>query len=500
VQWARPWSPGSVRAALEGGLTLSALVSLAAARDPRGTAIVDDHGRLSYGDLDARVDELVAVLPRDPVRVGVLGRNGRGLAVALIGAVRSGADVVVLNPDLPAREIAASLDVERVDVVVVDGDDLPVLPTGVRTVDVRPLLAGAQSDGARPRTTGDGETGARRGSLVLLTSGTTGAPRGARMTPTRVGAALPVTSLVAAVPWARASSVVVTAPLFHGFGLGFLALGLAAGVPVVVRRRPDATVSADDLAWRPGSVLVGVPPVLARVARAHRGVPVTAVVSGAGLLHPTVSRRLADAFGPVLLNLYGSNEEGWSTLATPEDLALAPGTVGRPAAGVSVVVLDDDGRPVARGETGRICVRSRLEFAEYTDGARRRRLAGYADSGDLGHVDGHGLLHVDGRVDDMVVTGGENVVLTVVERVLLEDPHVAEVRVDAVPDDEFGVRLVARVVPVAGADVGAVVDAVTNLARERLATYARPRQIDVVETLDVTSTGKPRRPAAPSTE
>jgi acyl-CoA synthetase (AMP-forming)/AMP-acid ligase II len=502
LRWAQPWTASSWCAARDHGLTLAALVPLAAARDPAGTALVDEDGRVSYAGLDALAGAVAVAIPSQARRVAVLGRNGRGLVAAMVGSVRSGADVLVLNADMAVREIAAALDVEGIDVVVVDGDDLPPLPDDVARIDVRDLIARADTSdgsGARSRnasaqsrtTTGSSSAG---GSFVMLTSGTTGAPRGARLARNRVLSALPVTSLVAAVPWSRAASVVVSAPVFHGYGLGFLSLGLAAGVPVVLHRRPDADVIARGLALRPGSILVGVPPVLARVARAHTGAPVAAVLSGAGLLHPSVSRRLVDAFGPVLFNLYGSHEEGWSTLATPADLVRSPGTVGRPAAGIRVVVLDDDGRLVERGVTGRICVRSRLEFAGYTDGSRRGRLAGYADSGDLGHVDGDGLLHIDGRTDDMVVTGGENVALSAVESVLLEHPDVADARVDAVPDHEFGVRLVARVVPVEGADPQVVVEGVKALARERLATYARPREVEVVPSLDVTSTGKPRRP------
>ena len=495
VRWARPWT-STLRAARADGLSFSSLVALAAVRDPYGTAIVDDVGRLTYAELDRHVHDVAASLGRDVRRVAVLGRNGRGLVVALAGAIRSGADVVVLNADMTPAQIASALTAEPVDVVLIDGDDLPRLPDAVAVIDVRDVVAadgsaeGSVDDVAavvHPRTTG------RRGTVVLLTSGTTGAPRGAHLARYTAVSAAPVTTLLRALPWRRTTSFVVTAPIFHGFGLGFLALGLAAGLPVVLHRTVDAAVVSRDLAARPCSVLVGVPPVLARVARHPPGVPVAAVVSGSGLLHPAVCARLTDAFGPVLLNLYGSSEEGWSTLAGPDDLARAPGTVGRAAAGIRVAVLDDDGRPVAPGQVGRIGVRSRLEFAHYTEGGRRPRLAGYADSGDLGHVDGFGLLHVDGRLDDVVVIGGENVVVTAVEAVLLEHRDVDDARVDAMPDEEWGARLVARVVPTTGADPGSLADDVLAHARARLPSFAVPRDVVVVDTLDRSATGTVRR-------
>jgi acyl-coenzyme A synthetase/AMP-(fatty) acid ligase len=201
-----------------------------------------------------------------------------------------------------------------------------------------------------------------------------------------------------------------------------------------------------------------------------------------------------DAFGPVLFNRYGSSEEGWSTLATPADLVRAPGTIGRPAAGIRIEVLDDDGVPLPSGDVGHICVSSRLEFAHYTGGATRRRLAGLSDSGDLGHRDDSGLLFVDGRADDMVVTGGENVFLPEIEGVLLANPDLVDVRVDAVPDEEYGVRLEAYAVPAPGVTAEDLVASLTAHAAERLARFKRPRAVHVVDELTQTSTGKLRRP------
>jgi acyl-coenzyme A synthetase/AMP-(fatty) acid ligase len=241
-------------------------------------------------------------------------------------------------------------------------------------------------------------------------------------------------------------------------------------------------------------VLVGVPPVLSRLASIGRAAP-AAVISGAGLLHPSVASRVMDAFGPVLFNMYGSSEEGWSTLATPADLVAAPGTIGRPAAGIRIEVLDGDGSPVADGEVGHLCVSSRLEFAHYTGGGRRARLAGLSDSGDLGHRDGSGLLFVDGRADDMVVTGGENVFLTEVENVLLAHPGVVDVRVDGLPDEEYGVRLEAYAVPAGGITAEDLVESLRAHAAARLARFKQPRAVHVVDELPQTATGKHRRPA-----
>jgi len=486
---ARPWAPSTLRAARRHGLTYAALVSLAAARDPDAVALVDDDGPMTNAELDRRADALAATLPGGARRVGLLCRNGRAFVVAVVAVSRAGADVVLLNSDLAVPEVEAVVDAERVDLVLVDGDDVPLPTTGVEVRDLRSLAAvtsGAPSGGAvRGKR--------RRGRIVVLTSGTTGPAKGAHLSAIRVGQAVPVTTLVRRVPWREGAPLIVTSPLFHGFGLGFLALGLAFGLPVVMSRRFDADAVARTVACSPGCVLVGVPPVLSRVASVGRAAP-AAVISGAGLLHPSVASRVMDAFGPVLFNMYGSSEEGWSTLATPRDLVAAPGTIGRPAAGIRIEVLDDDGAPVPVGEVGHLCVSSRLEFAHYSGGGRRARLAGLSDSGDLGHRDASGLLFVDGRADDMVVTGGENVFLTEVENVLLAHPGVLDVRVDGVPDEEYGVRLEAYAVPAPDVTADDLVESLRAHGAARLARFKQPRAVHVVDELPQTATGKHRRP------
>ena len=485
---ARPWTASTVLAARRYGLTYGALAALAAARDPGGVAMVDDDGAMTNAELDRRADELAASLPAGVRRVGVLCRNGRAFAVAVVAVSRAGADVVLLNSDLAGPEVDAVVESESVALVLVDGDDLPVPTSRVEVVDLR----GQPAAEAAPRAKRSG-TRRRRGRIVVLTSGTTGPARGAQLSRTRIDQAIPVTTLVHRVPWRRGAPMVLTTPLFHGFGLGFLAVGLALGLPVVVSRRLDIEAVAASVAHAPGCVLVGVPPVLSRVAAVGRAAP-AAVVSGAGVLHPTVASRVMSAFGPVLFNLYGSSEEGWSTLATPADLLAAPGTIGRPAAGIRIEVLDADGSRVAPGEVGHICVSGRLRFAHYTGGARRRHLAGLSDSGDLGHRDPSGRLFVDGRADDMVVTGGENVFLGEVEDVLLRHPAVADVRVDAVPDEEYGVRLEAYAVPAADLDADDLAESLLLHAAEHLARFKRPRRVHVVESLPQTASGKHSRP------
>jgi acyl-CoA synthetase (AMP-forming)/AMP-acid ligase II len=458
------WRLGTVRILRRDGLTLAALVAIAAAENPTGTALIDDDGILTYAELDRLATEQARAL--HPTQHAIAYPNHRTFVIAVTAALRAHADAVLLDPSTPR----------------------PALPVMERPVVERP----------------------GRGRVVVMTSGSTGAPRGVERD-VGVGQAVPVASLVRRLPVRRGTPLVVTPPLFHGFGFGFLALGLAFGMPVVISRRVERVAAY--VRDHPGCVLVGVPAVLARVERMTGKAEVAAVVSGAGQLHPAVAARLTSSYGQVLFNLYGSSEEGWSTIATPADLTEAPGTIGTPAAGVRVEVLDDEGHRLGPGEVGHLCISSRLEFSQYTDGGTRPRLGGMADSGDLGHRDAAGRFFVDGRADDMVVTGGENVFPAEIEDVLLSHPAVAEVRVDGVPDEEFGARLEAFVVlrpdaaAVLRADAAAVPradlaalpgsDAIAGeliaYARARLSRHKVPRTIQFADALPRTSTGKPRR-------
>ncbi len=196
-----------------------------------------------------------------------------------------------------------------------------------------------------------------------------------------------------------------------------------------------------------------------------------------------------DAFGDVVFNFYGSTETGWATIATPADLRAAPGTAGRPPMGTDLLLLDDHDRPVAQGETGRIFVASRLRMEGYTDRAlRKAEVDGRMSTGDVGHLDAAGRLFVDGRDDEMIVSGGENVFPREVEDLLVAHAEVVEAAVVGVADEQFGQRLRAFVVLEEGARAdGAALQA---HVRANLARYKVPREVVVLDELPRNPTGK----------
>jgi acyl-CoA synthetase (AMP-forming)/AMP-acid ligase II len=210
-------------------------------------------------------------------------------------------------------------------------------------------------------------------------------------------------------------------------------------------------------------------------------------VSGSAL-PGALSERWMDVFGDNVYNLYGSTEVAWASIATPADLRAAPGTAGRPPHGTVVRIYDDDSEPVREGETGRIFVGNEMQFEGYTGGGSKDAIDGLLSSGDVGHFDDAGRLFVDGRDDDMIVSGGENVFPAEVEDLLAGHDAVVEVAVFGVEDEQFGQRLKAVVVLRDGASVGE--DEIKTHVKSNLAGYKVPREVEFVDELPRTSTGK----------
>jgi len=198
-----------------------------------------------------------------------------------------------------------------------------------------------------------------------------------------------------------------------------------------------------------------------------------------------------DRFGDVLYNLYGSTEVSWVSIAGPADLRAAPGTAGRAPVGTTLRILDDDGHPVPPGVAGRVFVGNDMPFGGYTRGGAVEMHGGLLGTGDIGILDENGLLHLTGRADDMIVSGGENVHPGPVEDLIAARDEVRDVAVVGVPDDEFGQRPAAYVVAARGASIDA--DALRDAVRSSLSRFAVPRDVVVLDALPRNQMGKVAR-------
>ena len=467
------------------GLTPAAGYAAGAARHPNRVALVDDEGPLTFREVHERTDRLAGELVARGVKVGdsvgLLARNGRGFVEGLVAISKCGADVLLLNTGSAGPQLAQVLEREKATLVVHDAEfaDLlaPVTSPKVTTEELEEL-ATASTLGPPPKT---GHTT----RMVILTSGTTGAPRGAA----RSGASVDdLVSVLSRIPMKAGEKTVIASPVFHAWGLGHLTLAMLLGSTVVLQKRFDPAAVLQAVQDHGASGLVVVPVMLDKLLAADPASydlsSLRVVASSGSALPGVLATRVLEAMGPVLYNLYGSTEVAYAAVAGPEDLAKDPRTAGRAPHGVTLRVVDEDGNDCPPGTPGRLFVGSGMAFTGYTDGSDKDRLDGLVATGDLGVLSEDGLLTVLGRDDDMVVIGGENVYPSQVEDALLSHPDVTEVAVTAVEDPSFGVKLVAHVVGSADED------ALKALVREQVARFAVPREWRFLDELPRNATGK----------
>jgi fatty-acyl-CoA synthase len=334
----------------------------------------------------------------------------------------------------------------------------------------------------------------RVGKVTILTSGTTGTPKGAQrgdMAKTLD----PAAAMLERIPLHEGQRVRIAAPLFHAWGFSNFALGMALGSTFILRRKFDPEQCLADIEEYRCEVLVAVPVMLQRMLELPEKVrgkydtsALKAVCASGSALPGDLANRWMDEFGENLYNLYGSTEVSAATLATPEDMRAAPGTAGKPARGSIVRLYDEDGRPTPQGETGRIFVGNSMLFAGYTGGGDKDRIDGLMASGDVGRFDEADRLFVQGRDDEMIVSGGENVFPKEVEDVLAGHDAVAEAAAIGVEDEKFGQRLHAFVVLESGKK--ATESELKDHVKANLARYKVPREVTFLDELPRNPTGK----------
>jgi acyl-CoA synthetase (AMP-forming)/AMP-acid ligase II len=475
------------------GWSLAGELRQAAARDPDRAAVVDERGaELTYAELLDRAERLAratraALGVQTGDRVGVLCRNHHGLIETIVAATLLGADAVLVNTGLSAAQLATVAEEQRLRVLVHDtefAERVVGLPAEVHRLDERAreeLVAGALPGELRPPE--------RDGRIIVLTSGTTGAPKGARRpTPNGFG---PLVSIIDRIPLHTRDRVMIAAPLFHTWGYAALQVAFALRATVVLHRRFDPAATLTALVEQRCDALFAVPVMVQRLLEApppDPRPPLKVVAVSGSALPGGLAPRFMDVYGDVLYNLYGSTEVSWASIAGPADLRAAPTTAGRPPHGTRLAILDAAGEPVPDGRVGRIFVGNEMLFEGYTSGATRERRDGLLDTGDLGRVNADGLLFVDGRADDMIVSGGENVFPSEVEDLLARLPQVREAAVIGVPDPEYGQRLAAFLALHPGETLDP--EAVREYVRHYLARFSVPRDVVFVRYLPRNATGK----------
>ncbi len=491
------------------GLTPAAAYGSVAARYPDRAALVDERGVLTFEQLERRTNALARGLAAAGVGEGdgvaIMARNHRGFIEATAAAAKLGAGALYLNTAFAGPQIADVIAREDPVAVIYDEEFTGLVGDGARGR--TRLLSWSDSDG--DGAAGDGvarldeliegnddgplQPPAEPGRTVILTSGTTGTPKGAaRRQPDSIE---PVASLFSKIPLRARETTMIAAPLFHSWGFAHFTIALPLASTMVLRRRFDAEDTLRAAAHHAATALVVVPVMLQRIldlgedtiARYDTSSLRIIALSGSALPGELATRAM-DVFGDVLYNLYGSTEVAWATIATPADLRAAPGTAGKPPLGTVVKLLDEQGREVPQGQTGRIFVGNEMVFEGYTGGGGKEIVDGLMSTGDVGRLDAGGRLFVEGRDDEMIVSGGENVFPREVEDLLADHQHVEEVAVVGVEDDEFGQRLRAFVVARPGRELSE--SDVQAHVRANLARFKVPREVVFLERLPRNATGK----------
>jgi acyl-CoA synthetase (AMP-forming)/AMP-acid ligase II len=486
------------------GTSPAAGISNAAINFPREAAVEDEAGSLSFMELHRRSNALGRGLRAAGIREGdgvaIMCRNHRGFLEATLACSKLGADALYMNTAFAAPQLAEVVEREAPVALIYDQEFAELLSAAGR--DVWRFVAWAdEADPGDPAleeliSSHDGsdlDPPDESSRFVILTSGTTGSPKGAQRTqPDTLG---PLAALFSRIPLRSRERTMIAAPLFHSWGFAHFVLGLSLNSTYVLRRRFDPEETLRATAASEATALIVVPVMLQRILElpaetlARYPLPKLRVTAVSGSALPgELALEWMDTFGDNLYNLYGSTEVAWATIASPQELRAAPGTAGTPPRGTRVRIVDHDGHDLPPGKTGRVFVGNEMNFEGYTGGGGKEELGGLLSSGDVGHFDEAGRLFIDGRDDEMIVSGGENVFPREVEDLLAGHDSIAEAAVIGVADDEFGQRLKAFVVT--RDEVELSEDDVKAHVKANLARFKVPRDVEFLDSLPRNATGK----------
>ena len=484
--------------------------ALNARRTPDKLAIIDDEGSLTYQELDdatnALANGLLAMGVRGGDGVAILARNHRWFTIANYAGARVGARTILLNTEFSGPQIKDVSEREGAKVIIYDEEYAEAVkladpPLGkLRALGVNPDAAGPPigehetlAEVIARSSTAPAPKATKKSAIIVLTSGTTGTPKGAtRHTPPTLA---PIGGVLSLVPFKAGEVTSLPSPMFHALGYLHATIALTLGSTLVLHRKfKPATVLAD-IPEHNVTAIVVVPVMLSRMLDTLEKMDpkpdlssLRIVFVSGSQLGAELATRALKALGPVVYNLYGSTEIAFASIARPEDLQKNPATVGPVVKGAKVKILDDNGKEVPQGEVGRIFVGNTFPFEGYTGGGGKQIIDGLLSSGDVGYFDHNGLLYVSGRDDEMIVSGGENVFPAEVEDLISGHPDVVEATAVGVEDKDFGARLRAFVVLRDEAEV--TEDAIKNYVREHLARYKVPREVIFLTELPRNPTGK----------
>jgi acyl-CoA synthetase (AMP-forming)/AMP-acid ligase II len=451
--------------------------------------VIDERERLSYTALWHQAESVAVALHvdhgvRGRQKVALACRNHAALIKAIFALSRLGAHVSLINPEISADQMIALEEQLRFDFYVYDEPLAPVF--------ANPLLRNKAVPSYHPTDDSIDRLASRArhakvrlkkvksGNIVVMTGGTTGQPKAASRKPSILDFLPPFMALLTQVHLDRYRSVYVATPIYHGFGLAALFVGVILGAEMHFTTRFDAARSCSLIGQNQIEVVTLVPVMLQRMLKLEPDSlsSLKCIITGGALLSPALARETLEQLGPRLFNLYGTSEAGVSIMATPDVIGRKPESIGKPIQGVRARIVNDSDQEVGEKIIGRLCIRSSWTTNKTS----------WIETGDLAYRDSDGDIFLCGRVDDMVVSGGEKAYPIELENVLMHHPDVDTVAVFGIPDREFGQRMKAVVIKKRGTTLDQ--STLLNWLKPRVARYQMPAVIEFRDELPYTALGK----------
>lgn len=475
------------------GINLMALLRFAARVYPSMPAIKDDDDELTYKELYLQTRQLATNLQEEygikrGKKVAILCRNHSPMVKALFALSRLGADVYLLNIEMNVGQFESLLEKHDFDLVIYDIEvfklvhhssfsKIAIFSTHLTLPAVEALSQKKSKKRIKLKRGGSGK-------LIILTGGTTGDFKTAVRKPSIFTFLSPFFALLTKLNLGAYRSVYIATPVYHGFGMAAVLISLVLGKKVLFLKKFHVNNAKLLILREQAQVAILVPLMLDRLLEDRHILELIylrSVICGGAALNPTLVEKAQKKLGSKLANLYGTSEAGFSIMATPEDLESHPNTIGKKISGVQGRIFGDNNNILPVGGIGRLCIKSKW--------AMTNKQSAWVDTGDLAYVDEHGYYFLCGRIDDMIVSGGENVYPVELENILIKHEEISQVAVIGIPDKEFGQRLKAFVVLKKQSNL--TEEAIRAWLKEYTARYQRPKLIEFLKEIPVTSLGKP---------
>jgi long-chain acyl-CoA synthetase len=442
-------------------------------------------------------------------RVCVMAGNRVEYVEVMLASLRGGTRVVPINWHLTAPEVAYMLSDSGARVLVCDSENAAVARAAAMQAGLAEVIVIGEDYDAWQATQSDAEPANHgAGGPMFYTSGTTGRPKGV------ISRARETTLEDAWELWRRNAATwcyrqtggthLVACPIYHAAPYANVLMAVAMGQGLALMPRFDAEDFLHQVAAHRVTTTHVVPTQMTRLARLPGDVKerydtssLVHLVHGAAPCPGWVKQQLIDWLGPVIVEYYAFSEGAGSTFASSAEWLAKPGTVGKPAEGVEMLIADDGGHAVAQGDVGTLYFRRPgVPLPEYHNAPEKTASSmlegGWFTVGDVGWVDEDGYLFLSDRKIDMIISGGVNIYPAEVEAALSEHPAVEDCAVFGVPDDEWGesVKAAVALAPSARGDAHLDEHTLIGWCRERIAAFKCPTSIDFVHAVPREASGK----------